>query len=152
MEDGVAATILKELKEFREENNQKWNVNEKRWKENERRWEENQKSWDENQNNLREMNIRIAKLELNREKDRKELFDVLDSMQKSITQQMCEMREYFDIKFAKMDAAHRAYEVQSNQMLQMIYTHEKRFGFYDSRIQRLENWKDELDMGEFTAV
>ena len=42
-------TILKELREFRIENNKKWDENDKRWDENERRWDENDKRWEENE-------------------------------------------------------------------------------------------------------
>ena len=63
MEDVVAKTILTELREFKKENN-------KRWEENDKHWEENNKMWFDSKKQ--------------RDKDRKELFDVLDNMDKSI--------------------------------------------------------------------
>ena len=43
MEDVMAKTILTELREFRQENDKRWEENERRWKENDKRWEQNDK-------------------------------------------------------------------------------------------------------------
>ena len=45
----TANVILKELREFREENNKRWEENDKKWERNERRWEENDKRWERNE-------------------------------------------------------------------------------------------------------
>ena len=52
MENVEASMILKELREFRAENNKRWKENDKRWDENDKRWEENNKRWEENQKHL----------------------------------------------------------------------------------------------------
>ncbi len=50
MEENISiATVLYELREFRTENNKRWDENDKRWEENERRWEANDKRWEENE-------------------------------------------------------------------------------------------------------
>lgn len=93
MEDVMVNTILKELREFREENNKKWKENEKRWEQNERRWEANDKRWEQNEIRwkdndkiLAEINKRLTNVENGREKDRRDILEELNSMQKSITE------------------------------------------------------------------
>ena len=39
MEDAMSKTILTELREFRKENNKRWEENDKRWEQNDKRWE-----------------------------------------------------------------------------------------------------------------
>ena len=201
MEDAMANTILKELREFRtennkrweendkrweqnekrwEENDRRWEQNEKRWKENDRRWEQNEKRWQENNkrwqennekwnenqqlwkaNNIRweentktlaGMNERITALEEGRKKDRIDLLEILDTMQKTINNQFIEMREYFDAKFDKVLAFQRVNDIEHEEFKKLVCAHEKRLNFYNARINRLEEWKDQFDMGEFTAV
>ena len=55
MNEAILNEILTTLKEFKaeeekrwEENNRRWEQNEKRWEENDRRWEQNEKRWEEN--------------------------------------------------------------------------------------------------------
>ena len=50
MEENVTImTVLQELRDFRSENNKRWEANDKRWEENDRRWEQNEKRWEENE-------------------------------------------------------------------------------------------------------
>lgn len=49
MEENVTImTVLQELREFRSENNKRWEENDRRWEENNKCWEENDKRWEEN--------------------------------------------------------------------------------------------------------
>lgn len=162
----MANTILKELREFRTENNKRWEENDKRWEENDRRWEQNEKRWEENEKRWQQnekrweentktlagMDKRITALEEGRKKDRNEIIDVLDRMQKSIDNQFTEMREYFDAKFEKVYAAQRVYEIENEQFKKILYAHEKRINFHSSRINYLEEWQDQFDMGELATV
>ena len=91
MEDVLAKTILAELREFRKENNKRWEENEKRWEENEKRWMENERRWEENEK-------RWQQNELQRKKDRKELFEVLDTMDKSISKQFNNLEKYINTR------------------------------------------------------
>ena len=57
MEENVTIlTVLQELRDFRAENNKRWEQNDKRWEENDKRWEQNEKT---------------------REKEHQELLDIL---------------------------------------------------------------------------
>ncbi len=180
MEDVMANTILKELRDFREENNRRWEQNDKRWEENDRRWEQNDKRWEENnrrweQNNkrweendrrweqnemrwkesdkiLKGINDRLTNVENGREKDRKEIIDVLDTMQKTITGQFEEIKEHYDAKLDAIFAVQRVNEIEHKQFREFMHRHEHRLDFYNSRINRLEQWKDQMDLGACTVV
>lgn len=166
MEDAMANTILKELREFRTENNKRWEENDKRWEENDKRWQENNEKWNENQQlwkantirweentkTLAGMNKRITALEEGRKKDRIDLLEILDTMQKTINDQFIEMREYFDAKFDKILVSQRVNDIEHEEFKKLACAHETRLNFYNSRISHLEAWKEQFDMGEFTAV
>ena len=187
MELTMEHEILKELREFRAENNKRWEQNDKRWQENDRRWEENDKRWEENDKHWQEndrrweeneknwqendkrweendkrweqngkilegMKGRLISLEEGRKKDRKDILVVLDTIEKSMNHQLVEMREYFDAKFDKVFSAQRFNEIENEQLKKVFYAHEKRLNFYKARLNYLEEWKEQFDMGEFTAV
>lgn len=159
MEDTMANLILTELREFREENNKRWEKNDERWEENDRRWEqngkhwnENDKRWDENDKKWEVNDKRLTDLEEERKKERLDLIDILDTMEKSITNQFNQMRVYFDVKFEKVFISQRVNDIEHDEFKKLICTHEGRLNFYNRRISTLEEWKEQFDMGEFTAV
>lgn len=131
MENTIAITILKELREFKAENN--------------KRWEENDKT-------LQEMNERIVELEESRKKDRKDILEILDIMQNMINKQFTEMREYDNAKFEKIFATQRLSDIEEEQFRKIINIHDKRLNFYNARLEYLEEWKEQFDLGEYTAV
>lgn len=180
MEDAMANVILTELREFREENNKRWEANDKRWEENDRRWEENDKRWiandkrweqnekrweennkkweenskrwDENDKKWEANEKRLIALEEGRRKDRLDLIDILDTMEKSISNQFTEMREYFDAKFEKVFVSQKVNDMEHAEFKKLVCAHQGRLDFYNARINKLEEWKEQFDMGEFTAV
>ena len=208
MEDVIATTLLKEFREFRAENNERWENNERRWEENDKRWEENEKRWENNErrweenekrwennerrweenekrweNNerrweendkrwcendkrweqnesrwqgnkqvLASIDKRLTNLEEARKKDRRELIEVLDTMQKSIDNQFKEMQTHFDMKFDKIFAAQRVYELENSQFKRIFCAHEKRLDFQDSKLDYIENWIDQFDLGELSPA
>ncbi len=180
MENVMANTILKELREFRQENNQRWEQNEKRWEENDKRWEQNDKRWEQNdkrweqndkrweendkrweQNEIRwnetdkilaQMNERLTNVENGREKDRRDIMDVLDTMQKTITEQFTEMKEKYDIKIDAIYGLQRVNQIEHKEFREFMNRHEHRLDFYNSRIDKLEQWKDQMDLGAYTMV
>lgn len=201
MEDTMANAILIELREFREENNKRWEANDKRWDENDRRWDENDRRWEENDRRWEENNKRweqnekrweennkkweennkrwnenqklwiannkrwdendkkweandkrLTALEEGRKKDRLDLIDILDTMEKSISNQFTEMREYFDAKFEKVFVLQKVNDMEHAEFKKLVCAHQGRLDFYNARINKLEEWKEQFDMGEFTAV
>lgn len=159
MEDNIANAILIELREFRtenekrwEENNRKWEQNEARWEENNTRWEANDTKWKENDAKLEGMNQRITSLEEGCKKDRKDLLEILDTMQKNIENQFREMKEYFDAKFEKVFVSQRVNDIEHEEFKKLVYTHEDRLNFYNARINQIEEWKEQFHGSQLTVV
>lgn len=159
MEETITSTLLTEFREFRDENRQYWAENEKRWEQNERRWEENEKRWKENdkrwqQNDkrLEKMESRINNLEEVRVQDRRDILEVLDAMQKSISKRFDEMQEYMDFHFERLYTVQMANNIEHMKFKKDIKEINKRVNFQNARISNLEKWKDELENGEMYTV
>lgn len=165
-ENVTIMTVLQELRDFRKENNERWEQNEKRWKENDERWEQNEKRWKENDkqweandkrlgamdNRLDSMDKRVSHLEEGRKKDRNEILDVLDSMQKSINKQFVDMRDYMDAQFEKINAIHTVNDIEHAEFRQLLKAYGIRIDLQSSRITYLEKWKKDLDESGMVAV
>ena len=137
MEDVLAKTILTELREFRKENNKRWEENEKRWEENEKRWMENERRWEENEK-------RWQQNDLQRKKDRKELFEILDTMDKSISKQIDNLEKYINTRCDEI----LAYQYKSNKEILLLKreleAQKARMNFQNVRIESLEKWRDNV--------
>ena len=159
MEQIMENAILKELREFRTETNKKFDdVNERLDETNKRidvvneRLDETNRRIDDVDERLGETNRRVTNLEEGRIKDRRDIFDVLDTMQKSISNQFTEMREYMDAKFEKISALQRVNDTEHDEFKKLLYAHNKRLDFHSARLEYLEKWKEDFGMGEYTAV
>ena len=148
----MANRILTELREFRNENNKRWKENQQLWEENNQRWEENDHKLEEINKRMDGMKERIVDIEEGRKKDRRDMLVILDTMEKSISNQLVEMKEYFDTKFDKVFSAQRLNDMENEQFKKLLCAHEKRLNFYKARLNYLEEWKQQFDMGEYTAV
>ena len=98
------------------------------------------------------MDERIIALEEDRKKDRKDLLAILDTMQKSMSNQFEEIKEYFDAKFDKVFSAQRLNDIENEQFKKIFCTHEKRLNFYNARLNYLEERKQQFDLGEYSPV
>lgn len=174
MEENVTImTVLQELRDFRSENNKRWEANDKRWEENERRWEQNEKRWEENErrweqnekrwkandkrldamdNRLDSMDNRVSNLEEGRKTDRREILDVLETMQKSIDKQFVDMRDYMDAQFEKINAINTVNDIEHTEFRQLLKAYGIRIDLQSSRITYLEKWKKDLDESGMVAV
>lgn len=101
---------------------------------------------------LDNINDRVVALEKGRIDDRRDILVVLDTMQKSISNQFAEMKEYVDEKFEKIFALQRVNDNEHDQFKELLRKYNKRFEFQNVRISNLEEWKQDFDMGEYTAV
>ncbi len=137
--------VKAELHDFRAEN-------EKRWQENDKKWEQNDKELKEINKTLDNTNDRVTALEKGRIEDRKDILVVLDTMQQSISEQFVEMKEYMDAKFEKIFTLQRVNDNEHDKFKELLCNHNKRLDFYNARIVNLEEWKQDFDMGEYTAV
>ena len=78
MEENVTImTVLQELREFRSENNKRWEENDKRWEENEKRWTQNEIRWEQNEKRWEENKMLWKQNTKDRERDHSELLDIL---------------------------------------------------------------------------
>ena len=125
-ETATVNTILQELRKFRTENN--------------KRWEENDKK-------LETINERVTKIENKREAGKKEFPRIFQTMQETIMEQFNELNEKIDIKFSKADAMFADLGLDVKELHHTAKKHQNKINLYGVRIEKLENWKDELDVG-----
>ena len=84
----------KKKNEIRWKNNEKrWEENEKRWEENEKRWEENERRWEENERRWQENKKLWEEYRKNREKDKKDIFNIILTFQNSVENMYKENKE-----------------------------------------------------------
>lgn len=153
-ENVTIMTVLEELRDFRAENNKRWEENERRWEQNEKRWEENNKRWEQNEKRweandkkIDSIDERVSRLEEGRKADKREIVEVLDTMQKSIDKQFAEIKDYLAIQIDKINAINIAHEVEHKKFREAIKNLNKRSDFQNYRITSLEKWKDNFEDG-----
>ena len=130
-----------------EENNKRWEQNEKRWEENKKRWEQNEKRWKENDQKLETINARVTKIENSRESDKKEFARVFEAIEESIIEQFEHLNKKIDIKFSKVDAIFADLGLEVKDLQETAKKNETKINLHDVRIEKLEDWKEELDIG-----
>ena len=200
MQEEVVNTILKELREFRTEENKRWEENDKRWDANDKSLTSLEQATEENTKAIVELKIqvngldtkvsslekatkenteRISSLEKatkenteriinleketnentqninnlikTRKKDRLELIDVLDTMDKSISKRFDEMEENISLNFNKIyaiDLKNDVNHIEFKQILQVLGANDSEAA---NRIEKLEEWKNSID-GSLFAV
>ena len=153
-ENVTIMTVLEELRDFRAENNKRWEENERRWEQNEKRWEENNKRWEQNEKRweandkkIDSIDERVSRLEEGRKSDKREIVEILDTMQKSIDKQFAEIKDYLAIQIDKMNATLIANEAEHKHFKEAIKNINKRSDFQNYRITSLEEWKDNFEDG-----
>ena len=160
MEENVTiTTVLQELRDFRAENNKRWEQNDKRWEQNDKRWEENNKRWiligkkvEALEEISKKTNQRLSALEIGRKEDRREILDVLETMQKSIDNRFTEMKDYMDLKFEKIDLALAVNNMEHAEFRKLLKAYGIRLDFYGARLQSLERWRDDINDGCVGAI
>ena len=178
MEENLTVNvILKELREFRTENNQRWEENDKRWEQNEKRWEENDKRWKQNekrweendrrweQNDKRwkendkcwgQINQRVTLLEEEQkeqsENTKRNVLKALEDMQVSITRQFEKLEKKFEIKLDKIEAALMDNEIEHKEFKEQLAACQSRIKMQNVRIDQLETWKDSFELGDISMV
>ena len=214
MQEEVVNTILKELREFRTEENKRWEENDKRWDANDKRLTSLEQATEENTKAIVELKIQINGLDTKvsslekatkenterisslekvtkenterisslekatkenteriinleketnentqninnliktRKKDRLELIDVLDTMDKSISKRFDEMEGNISLNFNKIyaiDLKNDVNHIEFKQILQVLGANDSEAA---NRIEKLEEWKNSID-GSLFAV
>lgn len=95
---------------------------------------------------------RLNYLEEARKTDRRDIMEALDIVQKSIAEQFEELKIHYDAQFDRIFSAQAANDIEHREFKKLLYSHGKRLDFYNSRISRLEEWKEDMDSREYTAV
>ncbi len=158
-ENATIATVLQELRDFRAENNKRWEQNDRRWEENDKRWEQNEERWilmekkvEALEETSKKTNQRLSALEIGRKEDRREILDVLETMQKSIDNRFTEMKDYMDLKFEKIDLALAVNNMEHAEFRKLLKAYGIRLDFYGARLQSLERWRDDINDGCVGAI
>ena len=179
-ENMTMLTILQELKEFRKETNERFDLMDKRITRleekvdnlNERvcRLEEKVDKLDARVCSLEEkvdkldarvcsleekvdkLDIRVANLEEGRKTDRREILDVLDTMQKSISKQFIDLKHYMDIEIEKFSVAGAANDVEHAQFRQLLKAYGIKIDMQDCRVKYLEKWRKDFGESDFVTA
>ena len=106
MEENVANLVLKELREFREENDKRLTNIEGRVT-----------NIEENLTNIED---RVTELETGRKEDREDILDILETMQKSITEKFDQLNKSMDVKFEKVFATEKVSDMEQQIMKEKI--------------------------------
>lgn len=151
-ENVTMLTVLQELREFRKETNERFDLMDKRIT----KLEEKVDKLDERVCRLEEkvdrLEERVSNLEEGRKTDRREILDVLDTMQKSISKQFIDLKDYMDIQIEKLNVAGAANDVEHAQFRQLLKAYGIKIDIQDCRVKYLEKWKKDFGDSDFVAA
>ena len=85
-------------------------------------------------------------------KKSKELELSNSQMQKSIEEKFEELKKFMDTKFEKIFATQNVSDMEQQVMKEKLDGHEKRLNLYNSRIEYLEKWRDDMENGGLYMV
>lgn len=95
---------------------------------------------------------RVANLEEGRKTDRREILDVLDTMQKSISKQFVELKDYIDMKVERFNVTNAANDVEHAQFRQLLKAYGIKIDMQDCRVKYLEKWRKDFGESDFVAA
>lgn len=172
-ENATMLTVLQELREFRKETNERFDLMDKRItrleakvdKLDERvtRLEVKVDKLDERVGGLEykvneisdkvtKLDEKVSNLEEGRKSDRREILDVLDTMQKNISKQFIDLKEYIDIHIEKFNVAGAANDVEHAQFRQLLKAYGIKIDIQDCKVKYLEKWKKDFGESDFVAA
>ena len=96
---------------------------------------------------VKKISERVSRLEEGRKSDKREIVEILDTMQKSIDKQFAEIKDYLAIQIDKINAINIAHEVEHKKFREAIKNLNKRSDFQNYRITSLEKWKENFEDG-----
>ena len=98
------------------------------------------------------LDARVSNLEEGRKTDRREILDVLDTMQKSITKQFVELKDYIDMKVERFNVTNAANDVEHAQFRQLLKAYGIKIDMQDCRVKYLEKWRKDFGESDFVAA
>lgn len=158
-ENVTMLTVLQELREFRKETNERFDSMDKRitkLEEKVDKLDERVCKLEERMGRLEEkvekLDIRVANLEEGRKTDRREILDVLDTMQKSISKQFVELKDYIDMKVERFNITSAVNDVEHTQFRQLLKAYGIKIDMQDCRVKYLEKWRKDFGESDFIAA
>ena len=153
MDETILTEILKTLKDFRaeqeerweknehhwvqnekrwEENERRWAQNEKRWEENERRWAENKKLWEENERRWTENDID----KFNLKKEFQRFIEIVDQNFASLSKKLDDFIKYSNTIHNKLEL-----RLEANQRYfeKVQESHQETIDIQNVRIDKLSS-------------
>ena len=94
----------------------------------------------------------IMRLEKGRKEDRLGIIEILQTMDKSITESFVEMKNYMDINFEKIHASELARDIQYKEIRKELKLQKMTLNLHGIKIKELENWKDRFEKGTLSFV
>lgn len=94
----------------------------------------------------------IKRLEKGRKEDRLGVIEVLQAMDKSITESFTEIRKYMDANFEKIHASELVRDMQYKEISKELKLQKMTLKLHGIRIKELENWKDRFEKGTLSFV
>ena len=130
--------ILKELREFRTENNKRWEENDEKWKQNDRK--------------LEKINQRLTKVENETKSLKKEVIRIFETTEEAVEKNLKDINNKLDITINTLNALSTQNNMEHKVFVDAINTHETKLNLQNVRIEKLEEWKEEFDSGECVPV
>lgn len=94
----------------------------------------------------------IMRLEKGRKEDRFGVIEILQTMDKSITESFSEIKNYMDINFEKIHASELARDIQYKEITKELKLQKMTLNLHGIKIKELENWKDRFEKGTLSFV
>lgn len=151
-ENVTMLTVLQELREFRKETNERFDLMDKRITRLEEKVDRLEERVTRLEERLDRQDKRIANLEEGRKTDRREILDVLDTMQKSISKQFVELKDYIDMKVERFNVTSAANDVEHAQFRQLLKAYGIKIDMQDCRVKYLEKWRKDFGESDFVAA
>ncbi len=80
------------------------------------------------------------------------MIEVLQAMDKSITESFTEIRKYMDANFEKIHASELVRDMQYKEISKELKLQKMTLKLHGIRIKELENWKDRFEKGTLSFV
>lgn len=94
----------------------------------------------------------IMRLEKGRKEDRLGVIEILQTMDKSVTESFSEIKNYMDINFEKIHASELARDIQYKEITKELKLQKMTLNLHGIKIKELENWKDRFEKGTLSFV
>ena len=128
MDETILTEILNTLKDFRAEQEERWEKNEHHWVQNEKRWEENERRWTEND---------IDKFNLKKEFQR--FIEIVDQNFASLSKKLDDFIKYSHTIHNKLELRLKKIEANQRYFEKVQESHQETIDIQNVRIDKLSS-------------